>query len=181
MTTLSTDVDLDAVPYLDHKFGYCMAFNGPGDHLHCVGVIGLKTKRPYRCPCECHKVPTPVPTDWTFELPFHKPLSMNDRMHWAEKAELTKAYRDAANMLARQARIPACEKIRVTLIYEPRSAGRRDPINLSATLKAVQDGIVDAKVIPDDTPQYLESPMPLIDAPIGGKHGKLWVLVERIA
>lgn len=118
---------------------------------------------------------------WAFTLPITKPLSMNDRQHWVVKAEAVQTLRNAAKILARQAKIPKCSKVRVTLVYEPRDDRRRDPLNLVATLKPVQDGLVDAKIVPDDTSEYMDSPMPLIDEPIGGRHGKLWVLVERIS
>jgi crossover junction endodeoxyribonuclease RusA len=67
----------------------------------------------------------------------------------------------------------------VTLIYAPRDKRRRDPLNLVASLKACEDGIVDAGVIPDDTPVYIESQMPLIDLP-AGKDAHLALLVERV-
>lgn len=118
---------------------------------------------------------------WAFPLPLTKPLSMNDRQHWSAKAGAVADLRHATNIMAKAAKIPKCQRIRVTLVYEPRDQRRRDPINLAATLKPVQDGIVDAKIVPDDAPQYMESPMPIIDEPIGGKHGKMWVLVERLA
>lgn len=118
---------------------------------------------------------------WAFTLPLTKPLSLNDRQHWVVKHRAVSDLRNAALILARAARIPKCKRVRVTLIYEPRDARRRDPLNLVGTLKPVQDGIVDAKVVPDDTSEFMDSPMPLIDEPIGGKHGKLWVLVERLA
>jgi crossover junction endodeoxyribonuclease RusA len=116
---------------------------------------------------------------WVLHLPMTKPLSLNDRDHWAKKAKATQQVRDDADVLARQARIPRCAFIRTTLVYEPRDKRRRDPINLIATLKAVQDGLVDAGVVPDDTPAYVETATPLIDAP-NGKKGSLWVLVERL-
>lgn len=118
---------------------------------------------------------------WAFTLPITKPLSMNDRQHWTVKARVVEELRNASMILARAAKIPKCQKVRVTLIYEPRDQRRRDPLNLVATLKPVQDGIVDAKVVPDDTGEYMDSPMPLIDEPTGKRYGKLWVLVERIS
>lgn len=116
---------------------------------------------------------------WSFTLPITKPLSMNDRGHHIARSKQVKALREATGWLSKQAKVPRMKRCRVTLIYEPRDARRRDPINLSATLKAVQDGLVDARVVPDDTLEYMESPVPMIDAP-SGQPGKLWVLVERL-
>lgn len=120
-------------------------------------------------------------SEWLFDLPQTAPMSLNDRHTWQQKARLKKPYREAANILARAAKIPPCEKVRVTLIYTPKDRRRRDPLNLVATLKLVEDGLVDAGVVPDDTPDYLESQMPLIDLPEkGAKAGRLTVYVERV-
>jgi crossover junction endodeoxyribonuclease RusA len=120
-------------------------------------------------------------SEWTFDLPQTAPMSLNDRHTWQQKARLKKPYREAAHLLARQQKIPACQRVRVTLIYTPRDRRRRDPLNLVATLKLVEDGLVDAGVVPDDTPEYLESQMPLIDMPDpGAKQGRLTVVVERV-
>lgn len=119
-------------------------------------------------------------TSWSFDLPMSSPLSLNHRTHHQVKAKQVRTVRDAAAMLSKMAKIPKLGRCRVTLVYEPRDNRRRDPLNLVATLKPVQDGIVDAGVVPDDTIEYLESPMPIIDAP-NGKKGRLWVLVEKLA
>lgn len=123
---------------------------------------------------------------WEFDLPQTVPLSLNDRRAWQANYQLKKSYREAAHVLARAARIPKCQRIRVYLVYTPRDVRRRDPLNLVATLKAVEDGIVDAGIVPDDTPMYLESQMPLIDMPEKlvskalGVKGRLTVIVERV-
>lgn len=121
-------------------------------------------------------------TEWRLVLPISAPISLNQRdNHWV-KAGKVKTVRDAVHVLARQAKIPPCEKVAVTLIYTPKDRRRRDPLNLVATLKACEDGLVDAKVVPDDVPKYLESRMPLIDAPDSDpKAQRLVLLVERFA
>lgn len=118
--------------------------------------------------------------EWMLRLPMTTPMSLNHRQHHMVKAKKVREVRDAAALLAKAAKIPACRKVRVTLIYAPRDARRRDSLNLVPTLKACEDGLVDAGVVPDDTPIYLESTMPLIDAPEKGQPGALHLLVERI-
>lgn len=109
------------------------------------------------------------------------PLSLNARMHHMVKAKKTREVRDMAAMMTRAAKVPACRKIRVTLVYTPKDRRRRDPLNLVATLKACEDGLVDAGVVPDDNPLYVESVMPLIDAPEGKVDGgRLALLIERV-
>lgn len=82
------------------------------------------------------------------------PLSLNDRMHWRKKASITKTVRYIVLVEARR-EVPPCAAAVVELHYVPRDARRRDRDNLVATLKPCMDGLVDAGVIPDDTPEYL--------------------------
>lgn len=119
--------------------------------------------------------------EWTFRLPLEKPLSMNDRGHWAPKAKVTKQIRDDVHALCKFKRVPKCQKISVLLTWHPAPlVRRRDPLNLVATLKAVEDGVVQAKVVPDDTPEYVLSVMPEI-AESRAPRGELWVTIKRLA
>lgn len=113
-------------------------------------------------------------------LPISTPLSLNVQQHHMVRAKKVKEVREAVQLLARSAKIPSCQKVRVTLIYQPRDSRRRDSLNLVPTLKACEDGLVDAKVVEDDTPFFLESCMPLIDAPEKGQPGTLDLFVERM-
>lgn len=106
--------------------------------------------------------------EWSLALPFavvSQVPNLNDRDHWAVKAAKVKQWRDAAHVLARQARIPPCRRIRVELHYLPATAQRRDPDNLVAAYKPLCDGLVDAKVVPDDTEHWVERVFPIIHAP----------------
>ena len=82
------------------------------------------------------------------------PLSLNDRMHWRKKAGITRTIRAGVADDAGRT-VPACSAATVELHYVPRDKRRRDRDNLVATLKPCMDGLVDAGVIPDDTPEYL--------------------------
>ena len=46
-------------------------------------------------------------------------------------------------------------------------------------LKPICDGIVDAGVVPDDTPEFMIKEMPVINAP-EGKHARMELLVEAV-
>jgi crossover junction endodeoxyribonuclease RusA len=85
-------------------------------------------------------------------------LSLNDRRHWAEKGRITRDLRSAACILAHQARIPPLERARVTVEYQPPPLTRRRDLDNVATAsgKPCIDGAIhDARVLPDDSPQYL--------------------------
>ena len=114
-----------------------------------------------------HAVPTVLQRqgEWSLRLPFtavQDAPNLNDRDHWAVKAGKVKLWRDAAHVLARQARIPPCQRVRVELHYVPATNQRRDPDNLVAAYKPLCDGLVDAKVVADDTEHYVERVFPII-------------------
>lgn len=93
---------------------------------------------------------------WLLTLPWDKPpLSMNDRMHWRPKSQWTKTLRQTSFLLARQARIPALGSCSVQLLWTPPDRRRRDEENPMATLKPLADGLVDAGVVVDDTPDLM--------------------------
>lgn len=117
---------------------------------------------------------------WTLVLPWTKPpLTLNGRMHWAVKANATKATRSAAFVMARAARIPPLARCEVLLTYCPRDKRRRDADNLVATLKACCDGLVDAHVVPDDTPDLMRKLMPRIGPVTPG--GRLTLTITELS
>jgi crossover junction endodeoxyribonuclease RusA len=109
-----------------------------------------------------------------------KPLSANGSRgsHWTHAA-LVRSLRHEAILRTRIAGIPACERVAIELHYAPKDRRRRDPFNLVPTLKPIEDGIVDAGVIPDDTPDYSVPTVPVIDPPTG-KPGRVYVIVREL-
>lgn len=83
-------------------------------------------------------------------------LANKDRtMHWSKKAELVAEWRQAFNILAREARVPHLEMAEVIIVHY-RSRGRWPDVGAcSPTAKAAIDGIVDAGVLADDDPSHL--------------------------
>lgn len=118
---------------------------------------------------------------YELKLPWTSPpLTMNQRLHYRVKAKLTKEIRDAAFLLAKHHKVPKhCGRIRVTLVYHPTDRRRRDAINLAPTLKAIEDGLVDAQVVPDDTPTYIDPVMPIIADPVKG--GRLLAVIDVLS
>lgn len=103
------------------------------------------------------------------------PLTANQRLHWRRRADLTKTVRHEVAM--RAARLgPMAPPITVTLHYRPRDRRRRDADNLVPTLKACCDGLVDARVVPDDTPDLMVKVMPVIHPPEGP--ARCWLEVQ---
>ena len=90
--------------------------------------------------------------EYTLELPPGLPLlSLNDRRHWAASHLITKQVKKAAWACALAAKVPALQRVTITVEYQPpNSSRRRDPDNLAPTGKAAIDGLVLAGVLPDD-------------------------------
>lgn len=85
-------------------------------------------------------------------------LSMNDRQHWRSKATATKAWRwrtHSAVLVGWQ--LAPCT---VTVELPVRDNRRRDPHNYFATVKPIIDGLVDAGLWPDDTPEWVTTTEP---------------------
>lgn len=88
-------------------------------------------------------------------------LSMNGRYHWRVRSARTKAWRTVAYMTACERfgfQRPARRKpmfVRVT--FPVKDNRRRDADNPAPTVKAIVDGLVDAGVWPDDTPEWVET------------------------
>lgn len=96
------------------------------------------------------------------------PLSENDRLHRYERASRVRALRDASGFWGRSLRLRT-ERVEVTLIWVVRDRRKRDEDNVVPTLKALCDGLVDAGIVPDDTPRYMAKNMPRIEYREGAK------------
>jgi hypothetical protein len=86
-------------------------------------------------------------------------------MHHHARARVVADVRHTAGWLARAARIPRADRVRVELRYTPRTRRTRDADNLVALLKPLVDGLVDAGVVADDDDEHVERLMPVIAAP----------------
>lgn len=95
--------------------------------------------------------------EFEYERP---PLTSNQRIHWRTRAALTK---DVRSLTASKANgIPAMTACSVSLSWIVNDKRRRDADNLVPTLKAMCDGLVDAGIVPDDTPELMHKVMPVI-------------------
>ena len=103
-----------------------------------------------------------APCDW---------INTNRRMHVMAKANLTKQWRHAGFVAARDMDpIPTPVRI-IAHIWKPRG-GRYDPNNLADTSKAIVDGFVEAGLLEDDSYKHVIGP----DHRHGGKGEAAMVL-----
>lgn len=98
----------------------------------------------------------------SIETPWARPpLTSNQRLHWRKKADITREIRQWAGILFRAVEFEG-HPVEVELTWFVPDKRRRDEDNLVPTLKALCDGLVDAGVVPDDTPAYMRKNMPRI-------------------
>lgn len=115
------------------------------------------------------------PRKWTLTVPANgsKFINLNQRMHWAPKADLTRRWRNLTAALAYVESIPKnLDRVHIVAHIIKPTARQYDVHNLMPTLKACVDGLVDYGLIPDDTNNHLTGP----DLRQGGK-GELGVII----
>lgn len=91
----------------------------------------------------------PSPSPW---------LSLNERAHWGRRKTLSQHYRKAVYAACRMHLVPQLDGAYVMALVSFGSPRRRDAHNVMPTIKACVDGLVDARVIPDDSDKYLIGP-----------------------
>ena len=103
-------------------------------------------------------------TTLVIHVPKNEWISANDRLHWAQKAQRTKALRDRGAVMARAEHLPRYDTAHVAAFIGYLRGGKADPANAAPTIKALIDGMVDAGVWADDDdlhvigPTYLRDP-----------------------
>jgi Holliday junction resolvase RusA-like endonuclease len=102
---------------------------------------------------------------WVLDIPPGDLINANERLHWAVRARRTRDLKADAFRVARAARVPRMDRIRVVGVVHPPDRRRRDPHNLYPTLKAYIDGIVMAGVLVDDDASHLVEVSMVIGSP----------------
>ena len=82
-------------------------------------------------------------------------INLNQRQHWSEKAARTKHWRTAGWVMGTNSKlagkIKAVGPVEVQVLFgTTRPNKRRDPHNFTPTVKALVDGLTDARLWPDD-------------------------------
>jgi crossover junction endodeoxyribonuclease RusA len=115
-------------------------------------------------------------------IPLDQPapyMTMNQRKHWTWNAKTKRAWRDAAFYAACAWRMDfdarrLNHKAVIRFIFPVTSNRRRDPHNYYPTIKPIIDGLTDANLWPDDTPQYVET-----REPVFGKCESVYIIIEE--
>jgi hypothetical protein len=112
------------------------------------------------------------------EAPGGRVWTSNDgRPHWARTAERRRLWRGLGWGEALANGWPRLQAAELHITVHLRNHARTDPQNLPGgpSLKGLIDGLVDAKVVPDDDPAHLTVHMPKV-APLDG--GRPRVVLE---
>lgn len=117
---------------------------------------------------------------WVLELPIGLPLTMNvaRTLHHQSYGKRIKAIRGAALNAAQDALIPPLGRCSVQMYYQPPDRRRRDADGLVASLKPICDGLVDAGIVTDDTPDLMVKHMPVIEP--AGRPARVWIVVTAL-
>lgn len=110
-------------------------------------------------------------TTLEFEITNSRWLTSNQRMSWQEKARRVRYLRELAAINARNTK-RYNSPVHITATIAGRTRTRMDPANTYPTIKALIDGIVDARVIDDDDSEHVTGPdmrrgIPEPNLPIG--------------
>lgn len=108
------------------------------------------------------------------ELPDMPYPSLNNRRDKRFDGPMLKRWRETSALLCRQQVGQVLVAPVVRLHFFPGDNRRRDRINLALVHKAVVDGMVDAGLVPDDSPEFMDEMMPAIHK---GKGVRRWVLI----
>jgi hypothetical protein len=94
---------------------------------------------------------------------FDRPWTVNSERgrggnagHWSKTADQTRTWRSAFHVLTMQAKIPPLNSAFITVKQTTKTKTRPDPGSIYPAVKAAIDGIVDAKVLPNDGPDWVE-------------------------
>lgn len=107
----------------------------------------------------------------------------NQSMHWREWARRKKQILETVEWRAKQLKIPTGRHITVQLHYLTGERRGPDSDNLAPTLKAACDALARGKntalaglrLVPDDTPEFMTKPEPIIVTGPGKR--RLWIMV----
>jgi Holliday junction resolvase RusA-like endonuclease len=105
------------------------------------------------------------------------PKTPNARMHWALKMAEVKTWRRRV-ALAFRAHSPDVPLHRANLVFTRLSASRPDFDNLVASFKAAQDGLIDARIIANDTFDVVGTPTYLWEK-VSPKNGAIKIQVTE--
>ncbi|AXI91339.1 hypothetical protein SAM9427_36855 (plasmid) [Streptomyces sp. ETH9427] len=117
---------------------------------------------------------------WLLELPAIELINANEvrGWHWRKERRVAARIREAAAVVARQAKVPRLERARVLYLVHPTSRTRVfDPSNWALSAKAAVDGLSDAGIWEDDNAAVVTGVDPRAGARQNGARVRLSLVV----
>lgn len=109
---------------------------------------------------------TATARSWRVDLPIPpatiRTLSLNSRGHWRQRHRATSEAVTMVRLLTRN--VPLLTTCTVQLHVAFGDRRRRDADNIVGLAKPIYDGLL-PHVVPDDTPEYMTKPTPIIVPP----------------
>lgn len=101
---------------------------------------------------------------WRLELPYERPpFTLNQRLHYQQRAKVVRAIRDDTMRLARAAKLPrGLDHVTVILYWQVPDKRHRDTDNPVPTHKAIVDGLTEYGLTEYDSMDYVTGVMPQI-------------------
>lgn len=158
-------------------------------------VTPLPLTLPEHCPvCGNTNVPADI-AEWRIDITpaltakGSVPLSLNDRMHWAAKANAVARVKSVVRNAVMATDIPHLDRVHVEMHYRPKTNRFRDIDNTVATLKPAIDALhtrdtsVNAPVpfdpiVDGDDPRYVTWSPPVLHPWVKGKPPGLWLVLR---
>ncbi len=97
-----------------------------------------------------------------FPAPERRCPNLNDTDHWRTANTRKQLWQEAAFYAAMQAKVPTQGPSRLTVALPVTGRNRRDPHNFVLTVKYLVDGLVHARVLPDDSEEWLTTSDPVL-------------------
>lgn len=109
---------------------------------------------------------------WDLRFIGRRPTTMNVHrtLHFRARAEDDKSWREVFAWLAKVEKVPQLQRIEVVAMPLHANNRRQDVAACAPAVKAAVDGLVDARVIPDDTDAHLAS-VTFLPAVVGDDDG----------
>lgn len=89
---------------------------------------------------------------------YDKPWTMNFQRGTASRwkvAQLTEEWRGVFHLLAVEQHVPRLERVSIVVDHQTRTNRLPDTAAICPAYKAALDGLVDARVLPDDGPEHV--------------------------
>lgn len=92
---------------------------------------------------------------WTVNTERGRGGTKDKEWSWRDRAGATLQWRGDFKILAKQAKIPPLRSAAIEVRQLTKTRTRPDPGSIYPAVKAAIDGIVDARVLPDDGPDFV--------------------------